>query len=74
MKFSHGVPMIALYDVGRSMTKNSTIFVILLALTERLIVPRVMVASPESPTIRFGSSAISDGLISVLSRVFLKII
>ena len=46
-EFSHGVPMIALYDAGRSMTKNSMIFVMLSALTEMSIVPRVMVASPK---------------------------
>ena len=35
--FSEGVPMIALYDVGWLMTKNSTTLVILRALTSRLI-------------------------------------
>ena len=39
--------MIALYDAGQSMTKNSMIFVMLSALTEMSIVPRVMVASPK---------------------------
>ena len=56
------------------MTKNSTIFVMLPALTERLIVPRVMVASPESPTTGFRYWVISDGLISIFARVFLKMI
>ena len=74
MEFNHRVPTITLYDVGLLVTKESSIFVMLPALTERLIVPRVMVASPESPIIGFGSSAILDGLISILSRVFLKMI
>ena len=56
------------------MTKNSTIFVMLPSLTERLIVPRVMVASPESPTTEFGSSVISDGQIPILSSVLLRMI
>ena len=47
IEFSHGVHMIALYDAGQSMTKNSMIFVMLSALTEMSIVPRVMVASPK---------------------------
>ena len=39
-----------------------------------LIVPKVMLASPESPTTGFGSSMILDVLISIISRVFLKMI
>lgn len=37
MEFSEGVAVIAFSDVGRSMTKNSTTLVMLLALTSRLI-------------------------------------
>ena len=44
------------------------------ALTVRLIVPRAIVVSLESPTSGLGFSAISDGSIFILSRVFLKII
>ena len=44
------------------------------ALIERLIVLRVRVATPESPTTGFGSSAILDGQIPILSRVLLKMI
>ena len=36
--------------------------------------PRVMVASPESPTTGFRSWAILDGLITNFARVFLKMI
>lgn len=74
MEFIHGVPTIGLCDTGRSMTRNSTNFVMLLALTARLINPRFVVASPESLTSGHGYSAISYRLISILSRVFLKMI
>lgn len=50
------------------------IFVLLLALTPRLIVPRDIVPSSESPTHGLGFSAILDRLNSILSRVFLKMI
>lgn len=56
MKFNHRVPTIKLYDAGRSMTRNSRDFVILLDRTTRLIEPKVMVASPKSSTNRLGPS------------------
>ena len=66
--------MITLYDAGLSTTRNSVIFFVVLAFTMRLIDPRDKVVSPESPTSGLGFSAISDGSIFILSRVFLKII
>ena len=74
IRFNHRVPMIMLYDAGRSTTRNSAIFSMVPGLTVRLIDPRAIVVSPESPTSGLGFSAILDGSIFILSRVFLKII
>ena len=45
IRFNHGVPMITLYDTGRSTTRNSAIFSMVPALTARLIDPRAIVVS-----------------------------
>ena len=74
IRFNFGVPMITLYDAGLSTTRNSEIFSIVPALIMRLIDLRAKVVSPESPISGLGFSAISDGSIFTLLRVFLKII
>ncbi|KAF3603703.1 hypothetical protein F2Q69_00036881 [Brassica cretica] len=56
MEFSLRVPTIALYEVGRSMTKNSVTLVTLPDLTTRSTEPRVIVAFPESPNIGLENS------------------
>ncbi|KAF3576916.1 hypothetical protein DY000_02032920 [Brassica cretica] len=69
MEFNHGVPTIVLYDIGRSMTKNSVTLVTLPALTTRSIEPRVIVAFSENNIGRASGVDQHSRYVDVLDRL-----